>query len=168
MRRYGRSTIAFVILLGLIIFTSSVWMLQTTEKSLENSVRETHSHFTQELKEEGVDVSDDNDALTDSHVQQTMERVTGSFTSAVLIQMALIIGALAILFSINSLTQKREQQIEVEKALAEEASRAKTSFLSNMSHEIRTPMNAIIGLDNIALRNPDLHPKTREQPALFS
>ena len=31
-----------------------------------------------------------------------------------------------------------------------------------MSHEIRTPMNAIIGLDNIALNNPDLSPKTRE------
>ena len=32
-----------------------------------------------------------------------------------------------------------------------------------MSHEIRTPMNAIIGLDNIALQEPDLPPKTREQ-----
>jgi len=32
-----------------------------------------------------------------------------------------------------------------------------------MSHEIRTPMNAIIGLDNIALKDPDLPPKTREQ-----
>ena len=32
-----------------------------------------------------------------------------------------------------------------------------------MSHEIRTPMNAIIGLDSIALRNPNLQPQTREQ-----
>lgn len=39
---------------------------------------------------------------------------------------------------------------------AEEASRAKTVFLSSMSHEIRTPMNAIIGLDNLALNEPDL------------
>ena len=39
---------------------------------------------------------------------------------------------------------------------AEEASKAKTAFLSNMSHEIRTPMNAIIGLDNIALNEPDI------------
>ncbi|MBR1675422.1 MAG: response regulator [Eubacterium sp.] len=45
---------------------------------------------------------------------------------------------------------------------AEEASKAKTIFLSNMSHEIRTPMNAIIGLDNIALNDPDVPPKTRE------
>jgi CheY-like chemotaxis protein len=46
---------------------------------------------------------------------------------------------------------------------AEYANRAKTSFLSNMSHEIRTPMNAIIGLDNIALKDPDLTPNIKEK-----
>ena len=46
---------------------------------------------------------------------------------------------------------------------AEEASRAKTAFLSNMSHEIRTPMNAIIGLDSIALNNPDIPDEAKEQ-----
>ena len=45
---------------------------------------------------------------------------------------------------------------------AEEASKAKTLFLSNMSHEIRTPMNAIIGLDSLALHEKDLSPKTRD------
>ena len=45
---------------------------------------------------------------------------------------------------------------------AEEASKAKTAFLSNMSHEIRTPMNAIIVLDNIALNDPDISAQTRE------
>ena len=47
-------------------------------------------------------------------------------------------------------------------AAAEEANRAKTSFLSNMSHEIRTPMNAIIGLDSIALRDEGIPAQTRE------
>ena len=46
--------------------------------------------------------------------------------------------------------------------LAERANRAKTAFLSNMSHEIRTPMNAIIGLDNIALNDPETPEKTKE------
>ena len=46
---------------------------------------------------------------------------------------------------------------------AEEANKAKTAFLSNMSHEIRTPMNAIIGLDNIALNNPEISEETRDQ-----
>ena len=42
------------------------------------------------------------------------------------------------------------------------ANRAKTVFLSNMSHEIRTPMNAIIGLDSIALNDPEVTPAMRE------
>jgi signal transduction histidine kinase/DNA-binding response OmpR family regulator len=45
---------------------------------------------------------------------------------------------------------------------AEQANRAKTAFLSNMSHEIRTPMNAIIGLDNIALNDPETPEKTKD------
>ena len=45
---------------------------------------------------------------------------------------------------------------------AEEASKAKTAFLSNMSHEIRTPMNAIIGLNSLALRDPAISERTRE------
>ena len=46
---------------------------------------------------------------------------------------------------------------------ARQANVAKTAFLSNMSHEIRTPMNAIIGLDSIALRDPELPARTRDQ-----
>ena len=45
---------------------------------------------------------------------------------------------------------------------AEEASKAKTTFLSNMSHEIRTPMNAIIGLDALALNEPNLPEVTKD------
>ena len=44
---------------------------------------------------------------------------------------------------------------------AQQASKAKTVFLSNMSHEIRTPMNAIIGIDQIALSDPDISDQTR-------
>ena len=47
-------------------------------------------------------------------------------------------------------------------AAAEDASKAKTAFLSNMSHEIRTPMNAIIGLNNIAMNEPSASEKVKE------
>lgn len=57
-----------------------------------------------------------------------------------------------------------EQSHALNEALsaAQEANKAKTAFLSNMSHEIRTPMNAIIGLDSIALSDPNISDKTRE------
>ncbi|MBP5157299.1 MAG: response regulator [Treponema sp.] len=47
-------------------------------------------------------------------------------------------------------------------SVAEGASKAKTAFLSSMSHEIRTPMNAIIGLNRLALDDPDISASTRE------
>ena len=58
---------------------------------------------------------------------------------------------------------QRNDQLREALAEATRANAAKTTFLSSMSHEIRTPMNAIIGLDNIALRDPDLPPRAREQ-----
>ena len=59
-------------------------------------------------------------------------------------------------------TMEQQQTLSDALITAKEASKAKTAFLSNMSHEIRTPMNAIIGLDSIALNDPDVPPKTRE------
>ncbi len=58
-------------------------------------------------------------------------------------------------------TLAKNQALGEALAGAEEASRAKTAFLSSMSHEIRTPMNAIIGLDNLALKDDSLSDETR-------
>ncbi|MBQ1423918.1 MAG: response regulator [Lachnospiraceae bacterium] len=59
-------------------------------------------------------------------------------------------------------TMAKNQALSDALTAAEEASKAKTAFLSSMSHEIRTPMNAIIGLDNIALHDPGLSDQTRD------
>ncbi|MCM1064175.1 MAG: ATP-binding protein [Eubacterium sp.] len=50
-----------------------------------------------------------------------------------------------------------EYRHKMEDALkaANEASTAKTKFLSEMSHDIRTPMNAIVGMTDIALNHTD-------------
>ena len=62
---------------------------------------------------------------------------------------------------LQELAQQRES-LSIALKEAEQANKAKTAFLSNMSHEIRTPMNAIIGLDRIALNDPDISEKTRD------
>lgn len=53
----------------------------------------------------------------------------------------------------DELQEERERQAVLEDALlrANQANRAKSTFLSNMSHDIRTPMNAIIGFTTLAL-----------------
>ena len=57
---------------------------------------------------------------------------------------------------------RRNEQLKFALEEANQANVAKTAFLSSMSHEIRTPMNAIIGLDSIALKEPNLPERTRE------
>ena len=55
------------------------------------------------------------------------------------------------------------EQIEAKLLVAEETNRAKMSFLASMSHEMRTPMNVILGLDSLALNDPDLRAETKRQ-----
>jgi len=55
------------------------------------------------------------------------------------------------MIAMHDITEIRKMQEEADEARkrAEQASIAKSTFLSNMSHEIRTPMNAIIGMTAI-------------------
>ena len=150
-RRMGHSILTWIILLGLIVFASSVWLHQTTDAALKRSEAGILEYYeAEEAEADGL------------YISSQMRSINVTMDVASYIQIGLICFSLLILFRIYGILQKREEQIEIEKALAEESSRAKSSFLSNMSHEIRTPMNAIIGLDSLALRDPDLPPRTRE------
>ena len=55
------------------------------------------------------------------------------------------------------------KRLEAELIAAEESSKAKMEFLANISHEMRTPMNVILGIDALALKNPDISGELRSQ-----
>lgn len=65
---------------------------------------------------------------------------------------------------LNDITVRILQNEELESKLraTEESNRAKSGFLSTVSHEMRTPMNVILGLDELALKDPDIKPETRQ------
>ncbi len=51
--------------------------------------------------------------------------------------------------------QRLLDQLQSAKQSADDANRAKTTFLATMSHEIRTPMNAVIGMLELAMKKAD-------------
>lgn len=48
--------------------------------------------------------------------------------------------------------QARVRQLEMEKAVAEEATAVKNALLANVSHEVRTPINAMLGMGELIFR----------------
>lgn len=75
-----------------------------------------------------------------------------------LLAAASIIVIVAAFVLVHKLLQRQEEDAERAiklKALAEEANKAKSSFLAAMSHEIRTPMHGILGMSEQLLEHPD-------------
>jgi PAS domain S-box-containing protein len=60
-----------------------------------------------------------------------------------------------------SVERERESQLVKARSLAEDAARAKSSFLAIMSHELRTPLNGVIGMSSL-LQESELSAEHRE------
>lgn len=54
--------------------------------------------------------------------------------------------------NLETIVKERTKELEREKTIAQNATKAKSQFLANMSHEIRTPMNGLIGISRLLLK----------------
>ncbi len=85
--------------------------------------------------------------------------VVGIFGKPDLVMAGILFGGSVFVFVMLLLIRRtfariqENEQLEAKLSAAEEASNAKSFFLSNMSHDIRTPLNAIIGYTTLANRN---------------
>mgnify|MGYP001356953105 CR=1 FL=1 len=69
-------------------------------------------------------------------------------------------------FADFSALKRAQEELRQAKESAEEASRAKTDFLSRMTHELRTPLNAILGFAQLLESDPADRPTAGQAESL--
>jgi len=131
--RFGKSSVAWVVLIVLIIFSSLMWGHQAMcETSTQVLARVAAEH--------GKDVQ---------YYAHHLEHVRNLSLVNSLVELLLLVVSLVIMLSLYTLLRRRERDMAVVQSKAEETNRAKNFFFSSVNHDIRTPLNAIIGFSQM-------------------
>ena len=148
-QKFGKSTVVWIALLLLVLFTSLVWMNQSSMAAAGDAMNAVRGHFGG-----GAEYS-----AADSEFMETqMDMLRRENVRSMLVVVLLF----AVALFIHMMLRRQHEHLEREKMRVEEGSRAKSRFLFNMSHDIRTPMNAIIGFTHLA-KQPDVSLEEKDQ-----
>ena len=145
-RRLGTTTAAWLVLLFFIFFSGHMWNRQMTRHVTDRVVAEISERYVP-VDADGNVTEEEKEA--ESFLGRLEDWVNGKLTRYNLIQIALMLVALAVMYSIYSVISRREK----------EAAKAKSYFFSTISHDIRTPLNAIVGFSQML----KLGVKTKEE-----
>jgi signal transduction histidine kinase/CheY-like chemotaxis protein len=137
-KSFGKSTIVWMVLLILVLFTSLVWVSETTIKSSSKVLTQVSKYM---ISNKNADSSQIQQFLSTKVTELRFENLKIYVIFAILFGISL---------NIHLLMQNQQKKLETEKIRAEEENKAKSEFLFNMSHDIRTPMNAILGFSSLA------------------
>ena len=160
-RQLGNSTVVWFILILLLFFTSFLWVRGTTAAATDAAVKSMSIAYGHALNSNGIATGATVLDEYRSFLYSGFDQVTNIVIRNTVLQFAMILVALLLIFAVYSTVQKRHITAVEEKLEAEENSAAKSTFLSNMSHDIRTPMNAIIGYVTLAKQEKDLSQRSR-------
>ncbi len=85
-------------------------------------------------------------------------------TAAVAVVVFFALGIIVYIYLRKQKQNEADQQQRLERAVsaADEANKAKSTFLFNMSHDIRTPMNAILGFTELAAKDTQTSEQTKD------
>ena len=134
--RLGTSTISWLVLLFFVFFSSHMWNRQKTHDLTDVVVDKISQRYVP-IDKDGK-ITNDEKAAEDFLKSQKFF-IDDSLTRYNLIQIGLVLIALAMMYSIYSVISRRER----------EAAKAKSYFFSTISHDIRTPLNAIVGFSQM-------------------
>lgn len=95
-------------------------------------------------------------AMPYNTLDETVNNLSDERLNILFAGIGVILLTLTIIFAkYFRMTQHQIRELNTARKTAENATKAKSEFLSNMSHDIRTPMNAIVGMTAIATANID-------------